>query len=129
VIRRLAAVVMAAALAFAGVTWWALEGGEVGILGTASGRIHVWPVDDDTGTTWIEAGNPERPFLRDVAADPTVELARDGVARRYRAEPIATPEAHDHIRALLRAKYGFADRWINLLVDTSRSVAVRLQPE
>jgi hypothetical protein len=129
VIRRLAAVVVVAALGFGGVTWWALEGGEVGILGTASGRIHVWPVDDETGTTWIEAGNPERPFLRDVAADPTVELVRHGVARRYRAVPVATPAAHDRVRALLRAKYGFADRWINLLVDTSRSVAVRLEPQ
>lgn len=45
-----------------------------------------------------------------------------------RAVPVETPEAHEHVRRLLAAKYGFADRWIGVLVDTSRSVAIRLEP-
>jgi hypothetical protein len=45
-----------------------------------------------------------------------------------RAEPVPGPEGHARIRDLLRAKYGLADVWINLLVDTSQSVAVRLVP-
>jgi len=34
----------------------------------------------------------------------------------------------ERVRRLLAAKYGFADRWIGVLVDTSRSVAIRLEP-
>jgi len=35
---------------------------------------------------------------------------------------------HRRIRSLLRARYGVADAWIGLLADTSRSVAIRLDP-
>jgi hypothetical protein len=31
------------------------------------------------------------------------------------------------VRAALRAKYGWRDAWVGLLVDSSRSVAVRLR--
>ena len=33
---------------------------------------------------------------------------------------------HGRIRSLIRERYGFRDRWVNLFVDTSGSVAVQL---
>jgi hypothetical protein len=33
---------------------------------------------------------------------------------------------HDFVRGLMREKYALRDRWVGLLFDTSRSVAVRL---
>ena len=126
--RRLLAVLAGALLLFAAITLVALEGYEVGVLHTARGRTRLWPVEDETGTTWIEAGNRERPFFRDLLADADVELERGGVVRPYRAVPVDTRAAHDRVRRLLTAKYGFADRWIGLLFDTSQSVAIRLEP-
>ena len=126
--RRLAVALAAAVVLFGAGTWLALEGQEVAVLHTASGGTRLWPVEDAAGTTWIEAGNPERSFYRDLRASPDVTLERGGVVRPYRAVPVETPEAHERVRRLLAAKYGFADRWIGILVDTSRSVAIRLEP-
>ena len=53
---------------------------------------------------------------------------RGGVARRYRAVPVDDPEVRDRIHALMRAKYGFADRYVSLMRSASGSVAVRLDP-
>ena len=129
---RVLLALLAAAVTFGAVTWVALEGHEVVVLRTrtAAGGMRatrVWVVDDG-GVAWIEAGNRARPFYRDLQADPAVELVRGGGASRYRAVPVPTDDAHARLRRLLAAKYGFADRWINLLVDTSVSVAVRLEP-
>lgn len=126
--KRLAVALIAVFVAFVVVTAVALEGHEVAVLQTTSARTRVWIVEDAAGVTWIEAGNPERPFLRDVEAASEVTVERGGASRRYRAVPVPTPAAHAEVRRLLRVKYGFADRWIGLLVDTSRSVAVRLEP-
>jgi hypothetical protein len=118
------------ALAFAAVTGVALEGGEVVVLRTVDAAGHLretrtWIADAD-GAAWIEAANPDRPFLHDVAASPAVELHRAGRWRPCRAEVHVGPEGHARIRSLLRARYGWADRWIALLADTSNSAAVRL---
>jgi hypothetical protein len=131
-VRRLLLSLLAAALLFGAGTWVALEGQEVVVLRTrdASGAEHatrVWVVDDG-GVPWVEAGNRARLFYRDLLEQPEVELERTGHVGRYRAVPVPTAEAHARLRSLLRAKYGFADRWINLLVDTADSVAVRLDP-
>jgi hypothetical protein len=42
------------------------------------------------------------------------------------ASVASDPEGHARIRRLLAARYGWADRWIGLLADTSHSRAVRL---
>jgi hypothetical protein len=122
-----------AAAAFGAVTLTALEGGEVVQLRTLApdGSVRTtrtW-VADDAGATWIEAANPERPFLLDLQARPDVSLVRGGVVQRLRAVAMPGEASHRRIRALLRARYGWADAWIGLLTDTSRSVAVRLEPE
>jgi hypothetical protein len=128
---RLAGVPLAAALGFGVVTLLALEGGEVVQLHTTApdGAVRTtrtWVADAD-GALWIEAANPERPFLLDVEQRPDVELVRDGVVLPLRAVPLPGEAGHRKIRDLLRAKYGWTDVWIGLLTDTSHSVAVRLE--
>ena len=121
------------AVAFAATTWWALESGGVAVIETrASGgtvrRTHVWYAEPG-GELWLEAGTPENAWFRDVRADPALTFKIDGGVARYVAQPVDDPSAHTRIRSLIREKYGFRDLWVGLIVDTSRSVAVRLVPE
>jgi hypothetical protein len=130
--KAAAIVVLSIALAVVATTLVALEGSEVAVLHTALGseqprETRIWVVDFG-GTPWIEAANPEREFYRDILADPKVELARAGKRYVYRAVAVIDSSGHDMIRAMLREKYGWADRWIAVLVDTSRSIAIRLEP-
>jgi hypothetical protein len=121
-----------AALVFAAVTLVALEGVEVVQLRTTApdGSLRTtrtW-VADAGGAMWIEAATPERPFLQDIGARPEAELVRGGRVLRLRATVVPGEEGHRQVRGLLRVKYGWADRWIGMLTDTSRSVAIRLEP-
>lgn len=130
--RRVVGAAALAVLAFGVVTLVALEGVEVVQLRTIApdGSVRTtrtW-VADDAGATWIEAANPERPFLLDLQARPDVSLVRRGGEQRLRAVAVPGDAPHRRIRELLRAKYGWADAWIGLLANTSRSVAVRLEP-
>ena len=119
-----------AVLAFAAVTVVALEGREVVVVrtfdehGQARGT-RTW-VADDGAYAWIEAANGERLFLRQLQQNPAVELERGGQVERCQAQVVPNPEGHEQVRQLLAQKYGWADRWIGYLVDTSGSVAVRL---
>ena len=54
-----------------------------------------------------------------------VALARS--RRRYQAVPDLTPGAREAVRAALRALFGWRDCWAGMFVDSSRSVAVRLE--
>lgn len=119
-------------LAFVLVTIVALEGREVVVLRTfdAEGQVRktrTWVADDDDGYTWIEAANPERPFLAQLRTRPEVGLDRGGTVYSCTAIVAPNPDGHQHIRRLLAAKYGWADAWIGLLTDTKASLAVRLQ--
>ena len=131
-LRRLAAVLAAAVLGFAGVTLLALEGREVVQLRTVTPegsvrRTRTWVADAD-GAMWVEAANVQRPFLLDLGAHPDIELVRGGTVLPVRAVVVPGLDAHRKIRSLLAEKYGWADRWIGLLADTSHSEAVRLEP-
>jgi hypothetical protein len=132
IVVKLVLVAVALAGAFVAATWWALEAGGVARVETRSAdgstrTTHVWYVEPD-GELWLEAGTPENPWYRDVLADPTVTLSAEGRSVRHRAEVVDTPAARHRVRSLLREKYGLRDRWVGLLVDSSRSVAVRLRP-
>jgi hypothetical protein len=130
--RRPALVLAIAAVAFSTVTLVALEGREVVRLRTVTpdGDVRstrTWVADAD-GAMWVEAANGDRPFLRDLQSHPEVELIRGAAVLSLRAVPVPGAVGHRKIRSLLAAKYGWADRWIGLLTDTSHSVAVRLEP-
>ncbi len=129
-IRTMIVVVVAACGAFGVVTVIALEGRDVVILRTADGtgamhETRTWIAEDD-GTFLVEAANEARPFLHDVRASPDLEMRRAADTYRCVATPLPNPEGHQRIRRLLAEKYGWADRWIALIADTSGSVAVRL---
>ena len=129
-IRRLLGPVVALALAGATVTLFALEGREVVVVRTrdaAGGEraTRTW-IADTEGTAWIEAANPERPFVRDLEREPTLVLDRRGRPQHCRTSIAPNPTGHERIRDLLAAKYGWADRWIGLIADTRRSLAIRL---
>ena len=118
---------------FALATWWALESDGVAVIetlapdGTAR-STHVWHADSH-GELWLEAGTPENPWFEDIRQRPTVTFTAEGRSRRYTATLVDDPAAHAQIRGLLREKYGARDWWVGLLVDTSRSLAVRLEPQ
>lgn len=123
---------LAVALAFGAITLYALEGREVVVLRThapdgSTRETRTW-IADDGGAVWIEAAVAERPFFQHLLANPAVELERNGTLRAYRAGPVPNPDGHVRIRTLLAQKYGWADWWVGLLQDTSRSIAVRLEP-
>jgi hypothetical protein len=128
--RRAAMIILAAIVAFIAVTLVALEGREVVVIRTrdANGTEHAtrtWIADAD-GAVWIEAANPERPFLHDLEREPTLVLDRRGVPLDCHASIVPNPAGHARIRRLLADKYGWADCWIAMVADTERSLAVRL---
>ncbi|MFQ5415634.1 MAG: hypothetical protein ACE5FL_01170 [Myxococcota bacterium] len=130
---RIAILCIASALAsFFGVTWYALESGGVAIVATrpANGperRTHVWYVEP-RDELWIEAGTPQNGWFVDLENDRELHFSADGIAARYRALPSSDPADQRRIRSLIRAKYGWRDRWVGMFVDSSKSVPVRLQP-
>jgi hypothetical protein len=139
IVVRLAAALAAAAVLFGAVTLVALEGRGVAVLHTkvadAAGgehRTHVWAAIEN-GAYWVEAATASRPFYLDLAADPHVAVElRAGPFDAHpqilhgHAELVREPGGHEHVRELLRAKYGWADQWVALLQDTSASRAVRI---
>jgi len=131
---KIAITSLAATLAaLVALTGWALESGGVATLEThgPDGRVrstHVWYAEVD-GELWLEAGTPENGWYVDVQRDALVTFSADGTSGRFVAEPVEGAAAHEQIRSLLRVRYGWRDRWVALLFDTSRSVAVRLEPE
>jgi len=129
-VRRAVVVLALAALTFGAVTVVALEGREVVVLEThdASGaarRTRTW-IADDGDSLLVEAATPERPFVQDLAHDPTLVLERAGERRECTAEVVPNPGGHVRIRRLLAERYGWADRWVALVADTTRSIALRL---
>ena len=88
---------------------------------------HVWFVEPD-GELWVEAGAPGNGWFVDVATQPELGFRSERRSGRFVAVPVDTPDAQARVRGLLREKYGLRDRWVGLLVDSSRSVAVRLDP-
>lgn len=133
--KRFLIAIVACVGTFALITYWALESGGVAIAETtmpdgAPRATHVWFVSDAEGL-WLEAGTKDNGWYRDVLSDPQLALVIDGKKQLFIARPEFDPEpneAHPFIRSLIRDKYGFRDRWVGLLVDTSESVAVRLVP-
>ena len=117
---------------FGTVTWLALESQEVIALRTrqATGEVRitrVW-VAEHEGALWLEAATPDRSWYLDLLAQPRLEVERGGERICVIASPEPGPEGHQKIRSLLRRRYGWADRWVALLQDTSESIAVRLDP-
>lgn len=84
----------------------------------------LWIVDDGDGA-WLHSGGAA--WAERFAGEPIVEVERPGGVVRYRAQ--AVPGPHPHVHALLREKYGWADRWVRWIApDRADTLAVRLEP-
>jgi hypothetical protein len=96
----------------AGLAQPALDpGGSEGILRTTDrdGVLHETRLavfDDASGAIWIQSGHHFRGWHERVKRNPDVELIRDGVAGSYRAVPLETPEAKEHVNSLIRGRVG-----------------------
>lgn len=84
----------------------------------------LWIVDDGP-FSWLH-GDARSRWERNLAARPIVEVTRSGETHRYRATPVPGP--HQKIDALLREKYGVADRWVRFVAsDRASTTPVRLE--
>jgi len=132
-ILSLALVLLGLALAFGISMLVASESGEeIVVLRTvdaegASHETRLW-VADDAGFAWLRAGQPGSGWYVRLQAHSQVEVERDGAVGRFEAVPVPDPASRDRIHALMRAKYGFADRWVSMLGDRTLSIPVRLDP-
>ncbi len=113
----------------------ASESGEVLVLETidAEGQPHqtrIWVVDD-AGAVWVRGG-PDSGWVGRLIENPEIRAERAGHQAPFLAAPDRDPAARDRVNALMREKYGFADRFIALtLGDTDRegALAIRLNPK
>jgi len=84
----------------------------------------LWIVDDG-GSAWLHSAGAA--WAQRFEGDPVVEVVRGGNVVRYRAHPVPGP--HPRIDALLREKYGIADRWVRFIApDGDQVLVVRLDP-
>ncbi len=129
---RILAVLIAAAVLFVLSTFAASEAGEeIVILRTfeadgSPAETRLWVVEDG-GWQWLRAGMPTSGWLLRIGENPAVVVTRAGRTQEYRAVPVREPAVRDRIHALMRERYGLADRWISLVRDGSLSVPVRLE--
>ena len=117
------------AVLFGGVTWFALEASGVAIVTTTTAdgtprETHVWFTELD-GEPWPRPGRLGIPGTSTCSGAPSWRSFRKGgPTGRFRALP--SPDRSADVRASLRQKYGWRDRFVGMFVDASRSTAVRL---
>jgi hypothetical protein len=112
----------------------ASELGEVLVLETldADGQPHetrIWVVDD-AGAVWVR-GRPDSGWVGRLLANAEIRAERDGRRAPFVAVPDRGPAARDRVNALMREKYGFADRFIAVTLgdpDRVGAMAIRLDP-
>ncbi len=112
----------------------ASESGEVLVLETldAEGQPHetrIWVVDD-AGAAWMR-GDPDSGWVRRLIENPEIRAERAGQQAPFRAVPDRDPTARDRVNALMREKYGFADRFIAVTLgdaDRGGALPIRLDP-
>lgn len=127
------AVVIGAGLAYFAVLFGASElGGEVVVLHRSSSdgsmrRVRIWIVEDGE-QTWVEHGPPDADWITMLATAPMITLERNGESNQYLA--VADPQSHTHYHALRAAKYGIADRIVELAtgnVEECVGIPVRIE--
>jgi general stress protein 26 len=108
-----------------------VESGEVVVLETrdAAGPHHtrVWVVDRD-GAAWLRTGNPKNPWLARLRANPEVTVTRGGESRAYLAVLVEDEATREQINALELEKYGLSEKLLRLMIDTSHTTPIRLDP-
>ena len=92
-------------------------GGEVVILvrpeaDQSNKNIRVWIVDADN-KSWIEHGDSESDWIRELIDDSEIFITREGEEQKYLA--FADRDSHDVYHKLRREKYGLADKMLDML--------------
>ena len=112
----------------------ASESGEVLVLETldAEGQPHetrIWVVED-ADAVWVRGGS-DSGWVQRLLQSPEVRAEHSGHWVSFRAVPDRDPATRNRVNALMREKYGFADRFIAItLGDSERegALAIRLDP-
>lgn len=130
--KTLVVVALVGLLGLGAPVWWVLESSGVAIVRTRTAEgetrsTHVWYVRADDAI-WLEAGRPEHPWYLDIQIDPRIVFDAEGASGEFESATVPGRAAHDHVRELLREKYGVRDRILGWVIDTSPSIAVRLTP-
>ena len=89
-------------------------------------KTRLWVVDDGD-FAWLRAGMGPVPWLDQAARKGTLVMIRGGDREVYAVTVFDDPVSRHHIHAMMREKYGANDRYIDLIRDGDRSVAVRLE--
>ena len=129
-IFRLLGVLFIVALVVVGVEQYAAESGEVVVLTTndAEGtpmETRLWVVDLD-GSQYLRSGSDGSGWYQRLAADPQVEVVRNGTGAVYTAVPDASKT--QTVNRLMAEKYGWADSYIGTLFPRDNAIAIRLEP-
>lgn len=114
-----------------GAQQYAAESGEVVVMTAAEQpsepvSTRLWVVDYD-GSAWLRAGSADAGWYQRLLVAETVTVERGGVVGTF----VATPEHSSRavIDQAMRAKYGWADRFISALFGgRENGVAIRLSP-
>ena len=129
-LKTLAALLLGAVILTGSVTYVALESGNVLTAQTIDQKTgeardtHIWFVEDERGL-FLEAGSPQNPWVQDLVDGSTLGLKGKGVDGDYQF--VIQPGRHSEIRTMMRARYGWRDRWIGLLFDVSRSQLIEVK--
>jgi hypothetical protein len=104
---------------------------EVAVLRTfgADGHGHdtkLWVVDHE-GQPWLRGGRSRLSWLERIRRNPRVELVRRGATSLYVASIDETPEVKQEINEAMAAKYGWIDRWYEILMRPE-AIPIRLDP-
>ncbi len=125
-------ILLAFALLFIGAIIVASETGtEVVTVKTArSGgttkSTRLWVVDDG-GYAWLRAGMGHAAWVGQAQTAGDLVMTRAGVDHRYRVAVFDDPETRDRIHRLMAEKYGARDRFIDMIRESARSIAIRLE--
>ena len=95
-----------------------------------SGHAHdtkLWIVDYQ-GRPWVRSARPTLGWVKRIRANPRVELIRHGETEPYTAAIVETADAKRAIDDAIAAKYGWVDRWYEIIVRRD-SIPIRLDPD
>jgi len=113
------------------ITYIALEQNNVLIVESFDDSLqqarytHIWYVESE-GQIYLEAGNPQNPWVKDLKNKHTLAIQGANLDGWYAFSIGSSDDSHLQIRTLMRKKYGWRDWWITLLFDTSQSQLVTL---
>jgi hypothetical protein len=106
-------------------------GGEVVVLHTTGPdgsvqQTRLWIVDDGE-VAWLRARGPDASWLKNLVADPGVEVERSGTRQRFTAAP--QPAAQEHVDRLMAQAYGINEYLrLSVLLRSAPGIPVRLEP-